>query len=34
MAQELFFGFVFIFNFLNVNYFSFLDMFGLAIHHF
>jgi len=31
MAQELFFRFVFVFNFLIVNYFSFL---GLVIHHF
>jgi len=30
----LFFKFVFICNFLNVNYFSFLDILGLVIHHF
>jgi len=34
MAQGLFGRFVFIFNFLNVNYFSFLYMLGLVIHHF
>jgi len=34
IAQRLFFRFVFIFNFLNVTYFSFLDMLGLVIHHF
>jgi len=34
MAQGLFFRFVFIFNFLKINYFSFLDMLGLVIHHF
>jgi len=26
--------FVFNLNFLNINYFSFLDMFGMGIHHF
>jgi len=31
MAQGLFFRFVLIFNFLNVNYFSFLDMLWLEI---
>jgi len=34
MAQGFFVRFVFMFNFLNVNYFSFLDMLGLVIHHF
>jgi len=34
MDQGFFFRFVFIFNFLNVKYFSFLDMLGLVIHHF
>jgi hypothetical protein len=28
------FRFVFIFNYLQVNYFSFLDVLGLGIHHF
>ena len=34
MARGLFFRSVFIFNFLNVDYFSFLKMLGLVIHHF
>jgi len=34
MAQGLFLRFAFIFNFLKINYFSFLDMLGLVIHHF
>ena len=32
--KVFFFRFVFIFNFLNVKCFSFLDMLGLVIHHF
>jgi len=34
MAQGLFYRFVFISNFLNLNYFSFLDMLGCVIHCF
>ena len=34
MAQGFFFRFIFIFNFLQVNDFSFLDVLGLGIHHF
>jgi len=34
MAQGLFLRFAFISNFLNVNYFSFLDMLGLVNHYF
>jgi ribosomal protein S27AE len=33
MAQGLFVRFVFIFNFLNFNYFPFLGMLGLENHH-
>jgi len=32
--KDYFLDLYFIFNFFNVNYFSFLDMLGLVIHHF
>jgi len=32
--SRFFFRFVFMFNYLDVNYFSFLDVLGLGIHHF
>jgi len=31
---KVFFLDLYLFNFFNVNYFSFLDMLGLVIHHF
>jgi len=34
MAQGFFFRFLFIFNYLQFNYFSFLDVLRLGIHHF
>jgi len=34
IVQGLFFRFVFIFNFLNFNYFSFFHVLVLVIHHF
>jgi len=34
MPKGFFFRFVFITNYLHVNYFSFLDVLGLEIHHF